>query len=345
MNSVRLAIVGAGVIGKRHIAAIQRSAEHVELVGVADPEAAGREVAQGAGVPFFIDAESLMKSLKPDGVIIATPTEHHLQPTLTALQAGADVLVEKPIMPTLAQAETVIAVSADTGKQILVGHHRRYYTQVQKARELVQGGALGQLITVSGQWNMRKNQSYFDPEWRHRWQAGPVVTNLIHDMDALRYICGDVLSISAETSNESLGFDKEDAAGLVMRFKSGALGTFVVSDQASSPWSWEYATGETASFPRTGQNAVYFNGSKAALEFPNLVLWHHGNEPADWHHVFQRQEMAYDLDDAFLSQIDHFCAVIRGELPPRISARDATNTLKATLAVFESASNGKRVLL
>lgn len=345
MSVVRLAIVGAGVIGKRHLAAIQRSAGRVELVGVADSAVTGKDVANDAGVPFFKDAESLMESLKPDGVIVATPTEHHLQPTLTALQGGAHVLVEKPIMPTLKQAAIVIAASADTGRQVLVGHHRRYYTQVHKARELVQDGTLGQLITVSGQWNMRKNESYYDPDWRHKWQAGPVVTNLIHDMDALRYICGDVVSISAETSNASLGFEKEDAAGLVMRFKSGALGTFVLSDQATSPWSWEYATGETAFFPKTGQNAVYFNGSKGALEFPNLVLWHHGNEPADWNHALRRQEIPCDLDDAFLSQIDHFCAVIRGEQLPRITARDATDTLKATLAVFESATTGKRIML
>ncbi len=345
MSSVRLALVGAGVIGRRHLGAIQRSSAGVELVGVADPVPAAESVASEAGVPFFSDTESLMSALKPDGVIVATPTEHHLQPTLTALDAGAHVLVEKPIMPTLEQAQTVIAASNSTGRQVLVGHHRRYYSQVHKAHELVQGGVLGQLITVSGQWNMRKNAAYYEPQWRHKWQAGPIVTNLIHDMDALRYICGDVASISGETSNDSLGFEKEDAAALIIRFKSGALGTFILSDQATSPWSWEYATGETEFFPKTGQNAMYFSGSKAALEFPNLALWHHGDNTADWNHPLQRQEMPMRLDDAFMLQVDHFCAVIRGELPPRVSAQDATDTLKATLAVFESANSGQRVKL
>jgi predicted dehydrogenase len=345
MSTTRLAIIGAGVIGKRHLATIQRSGADVQLVAVVDATTAAEQVAVAAGVPFFQNTESMLDSIRPDGVVVATPTEHHLEPTIVALEAGAHVLVEKPIVPTLEEAAKIIAVSEQTGKHVLVGHHRRYYAQVHKARELVQGGSLGQLITVSGQWNMRKNDAYYDPTWRRRWQAGPVVTNLIHDMDALRYICGEVSSVSAETSNLVLQYEKEDAAAMVIRFKSGALGTFIVSDQANSPWSWEYATGETDFFPKTGQNSVFFSGSKAALEFPNIVLWHHGAGVADWNHPLQRQEMTDSLDDAFLSQINHFCAVIRGELAPRITAEDATATLKATLAVFESANTGRRVLL
>lgn len=345
MSSVRLAVIGAGVIGRRHIAAIQRSNASVELVAIADPVASAESLATDAGVPFFSDAASLLSAVQPDGVVVATPTEHHLEPVLTALAAGAHVLVEKPITPTLAQAQAIIKAVAEYSRQVLVGHHRRYYAQVHKARELVQQGALGQLITVNGQWNMRKHETYYDPEWRHKWEAGPVVTNLIHDMDAIRYICGDIASISGEISNDTMGFEKEDAAALTMRFKSGALGTFILSDRATSPWSWEYATGETSFFPKTGQNAMYFAGSKGALEFPNLVLWHHGEETADWNHPLQRQEIALPLDDAFMLQIDHFCAVIRGQLPPRISAQDAADTLRATLAVFESASRGERVVL
>jgi len=345
MSSLRLAIVGLGVIGQRHLGAIQRSHANVELVGIVDPNSAAASIARDAGVSFFPNTKTLMDELHPDGVVVATPTEHHLEPTITALEGGAHVLVEKPITPTVTQAEELIQVSKRTSRQVLVGHHRRYYPQVHKAHELVKEGALGQLISVSGQWNMRKNASYYDPDWRRKWEAGPIVTNLIHDMDTLRYICGDIASISGEISHEALGFEKEDAAALIIRFKSGALGAFVLSDQATSPWSWEYATGETSFFPKTGENAVYFSGTKGALEFPNLALWNHGEQTADWNHPIQKQDMPMALEDAFLLQVDHFAEVIRGELPPRVSAQDATNTLKATLAVFESASMGQRIQL
>ncbi len=345
MTTLKLGLIGAGVIGSRHLGAMSRSTAGVELIGIADPVAAATSVADQWGVPFYTDASAMLADLPLDGVIVATPTEHHLQPTLNALRAGVHVLVEKPITPTTEEAEQIIGLSAETGVHVLVGHHRRYYEQLNRARELISGGELGTLLTVSGQWNMRKHESYYEPLWRHKWQAGPVLTNLIHDMDTLRFLCGDVETITAETSHASRGLEKEDVAALILRFKSGALGTFILSDQASSPWSWEYATGETSFFPKTGQNAMRFMGSEASLEFPNLVLWHHNNLTADWNHALHRQEIPLALADAFKAQIDHFCDVIRGDQPPLISAHDATDTLRSTLAVLESAKKSHRVFV
>jgi predicted dehydrogenase len=139
--------------------------------------------------------------------------------------------------------------------------------------------------------------------------------------------------------------EKEDAAAMVMRFQSGALGTFVLSDQTASPWAWEFATGETPAFPRSGQNAVRFMGTKASLDFPNLMLWHHGDDTPDWNHVMKGEEIPLDLGNAYARQIAHFCAVISGREEPRITAGDATETLRVTLAVFDAARSGTRVML
>ena len=336
MAAVRLAIIGGGSIGQRHADAISKDAS-AQLVAVADPAPGGKTLAQDLSVPHYQTAEDLFANEKIDGVIVSTPTQFHFAPTMTALDAGAHVLVEKPIMATLDQAEQVVAKSAERDLAVLVGHHRRYYPQVHKAREIVQSGKLGKLIAVNGQWNLRKNTDYYDQDWRRKWQAGPVLTNFIHDMDCLRYICGEVESLSGEISHEAMNVEKEDAAAMVMRFKSGAIGTFIISDQTASPWAWEFGTGETPAYPKSGQNSVRFMGTDAALDFPNLVLWHHNSSVPDWKHAIERQDMACELTDAFTSQIAHFCAVIRGQEEPRITARDATDTLRATLAIFEAA--------
>jgi len=86
-------------------------------------------------------------------------------------------------------------------------------------------------------------------------------------------------------------------------------------------------------------------GTTAALDFPNLVLWHHGDETPDWHHAIRHDDIAHQLGNAFTSQISHFCAVISGHEDPLVTARDATETLKVTLAVFEAARTGNRILL
>jgi predicted dehydrogenase len=142
-----------------------------------------------------------------------------------------------------------------------------------------------------------------------------------------------------------MGFEKEDAAAMVMRFRNGALATFLLSDRTASPWTWEFATGETPTLPKSGQNAVRFMGTTAALEFPNLVLWHYGDESPDWNHAMKRDDISQTLGDAFTRQIAHFCAVISGREDPVVTARDATESLKVTLAVFEAARTGRRILL
>lgn len=343
MEKVRLGLVGAGSIAGRHLSAIE-AVDAVELVAVADPALAARDVAARLGVPWFEQAGAMLAEAHCDGVIICTPTEHHVAPTLAALDAGAHVLVEKPVCATVAEAREVTARSAATGLPVLVGHQRRYYPQVEQARAMVQGGALGPLVAVSGIWGLRKPDDYYAPDWRKRWQAGPVLTNLIHDMDCLRYICGEVVSVSAEVSNGVNGWEKEDAAALVMRFGNGALGTFVLSDQVTSPWSWEMALGENLSIPASGENALRFMGRDASLEFPNLLLWKNDGQPRDWTRPVLREPISLEAADPYIAQMRHFAAVIRGEETPRIDAADAARSLAATVAVLESARTGARVV-
>jgi predicted dehydrogenase len=341
---IRLAIVGGGFIGRRHAGAIAE-VPAAELVAVADPAIAGKALADELGVPHHGDLRSMFANERLDGVIVSTPTEHHCQPTLAALEAGCHVLVEKPITATLEEAQQIVEKAAEGDRQVLVGHHRRYYSLVREAREIVQSGRLGRLVAVTGQWNLRKHDDYYSPDWRKTREAGPVLTNLIHEIDTIRYICGEVESLSADISQDVMGFEKEDAAAMVLRFRNGALATFLLSDRTPSPWAWEFATGETPDFPKSGQNTVRFMGTAAALDFPNLVLWRHGDETPDWNHTIKQNRISHDLGDAFISQVAHFCGVISGHEDPVTTARDATESLKVTLAVFESARTGKRVLL
>ena len=107
MRPARLAIVGGGVIGRRHAGAITE-VPAAELVAIADPAEPGRALADELGIPHHGDVRSLFADEHLDGVIVSTPTEHHCQPTLAALEAGCHVLVEKPIMATVEEAQQVV---------------------------------------------------------------------------------------------------------------------------------------------------------------------------------------------------------------------------------------------
>jgi predicted dehydrogenase len=215
---------------------------------------------------------------------------------------------------------------------------------------MIADGALGQLIGMTGQWNAKKDTPYYEPDWRKDAKAGPVLTNLIHEMDLLRYICGDIVSVSAEVTNHNQNFDKEDAVAISLRFANQAVGTFLLSDRTPSPWTWEFGIGESDRFPKSGQNSIQFLGAEAALEFPNLVLWRHDisagdQNGGDWGDVISDTPIATDFIDAYQAQCTHLCAVVRGEEQPRITASDATKSLMATLAVMESARSGQRVTM
>jgi len=343
-STVKIAVVGAGVIGRRHVEAIA-NAEGTELAAIVDVDREAQTLAEESGVPWFESVATMCDQLTADGVVVSTPTIHHLEPALAALDAGCHVFVEKPITATMEEAQMLVQRSADTGCHVLVGHQRRYYTLVEKTRQLIADGELGGLVAVNGQWTVRKVAAYYDPGWRKERAAGPILTNLIHEIDYLRYMCGDIASISAEVSNGVMGYEKEDVAAVVMRFKSGALGTFLLSDQAASPWAWELATGENPLFPPTGENCIRFMGTKGSLDFPNLTLWHHGGEVTSWDHLIESEALKQPFEDAYLLQCQHFKAVICGTEQPRIDAADGARTLEATLAVLDAAASGERVML
>jgi len=237
VTPARLAVIGAGMIGRKHLEKVAAEPA-AKLVAIADPAPAAADLAAQYGVPLFADAARMLAETRPDGVVVATPTEMHLQPALAALEAGAHLLVEKPIAATGAEAAKIVAKARETGLKVLVGQHRRHYPVLQRAKEIVEGGEIGALVALHGHWTLLKDGGgYWDPDWHKRRGAGPVLTNLIHEFDALRFICGEIASIQAEMSTCVRGWDKEDAAAVTMTFARGAIGTFLLSDATPSPWA------------------------------------------------------------------------------------------------------------
>ena len=130
-----------------------------------------------------------------------------------------------------------------------------------------------------------------------------------------------------------------------MKFVNSAVGTFLLSDRTPTPWTWEMALGESVRFPKTGQNAIRFLGTKRALEFPNLTLWSHADSDGDWNDEITAEKIKTPFVDAYIAQCRHLCAIVRGTETPIIDARNGSKSLAATLAVASSADSGRRVIL
>jgi len=345
VTPLRIAVIGAGVMGRQH-ARYLRADPDCRLAAVVDPDPAAAELAREHGAVHYLKPDELLARGEPiDGAIVATPTALHEAVGLQCVAAGVPALIEKPICASLEAAERLNRTAEERGVPLLVGHHRRYNPAVAETARLLAAGTLGRLVAVSGIWCMRKPDAYFLPAWRRAPGGGPVLINLIHEIDLLRCLAGDIVAVAGCTSSAVRGFATEDSAALTLNFAGGAVGAMVLSDAAVSPWSWEQASGENpVRFVENEQNPYRFLGTEAALEFPRLTLWRHDG-PASWSRPIAASAVAVPRADVFTLQIAHFARVIRGWEQPRISGREGQRTLAATLALFDASRTGRTVRL
>jgi len=332
MSNVRLIIVGLGLVGRRHAISIHH-VDNVELAGIVDTSEEAKRYAQEHGLPVFDDIEKALDAISPDGVILSTPTPLHVQQASISVAWGIPVLVEKPLAVTADEAEALVKQAEEISVPLLVGHHRRYNPIIEKAWQLIQDGAIGDVRAVQAQCWFYKPDHYFEvAPWRTRKGAGPVSVNLVHDVDLMRYLCGEVSSVSAQMSPSSRGFENEEVAAAVLGFQNGAIGTITVSDGIVSPWSWELTSGEYPIYPVTSQSCYQLGGSNGSLSVPDLTLWNqHGQQ--DWWEPISGTSMPRTSSDPLINQIAHFKAVIREKIPPLVSGHEGLKTLRVLEAI------------
>jgi predicted dehydrogenase len=340
---LQVALIGAGLIGRAHLTRIEASPD-CELAAICDPAESAQALAAERGARWFPSQREMLALIKPDGAIIATPNALHVQGAVDCLDAGVPALVEKPLAESVAAAQRLVDAQARTGIAVLAGHHRRHNPIVKEARRIVQGGEIGRLVAVNALFLIKKPDDYFDVAWRREPGGGPVLINLIHDIDNLRFICGEIESVQAMTSNAARGFPVEDTAALIFRFANGALGTATVSDITPSPWSWELSSGENKAYPQRDGPCYLIAGSEGSLALPKLEHWHY-EARAGWREPLSRDDRSVEVVEPLAEQLRHFCAVIRGAEQPLTSAADAARTLAVVEAIAEAAKTGGTMAL
>jgi predicted dehydrogenase len=294
------------------------------------------------GVPYFADHRQMLEQVQPEAVIVANPNNLHVSTALDCLSRGVPVLLEKPVGVHMDEVRELVAASKATGVPVLVGHHRRHNPLIVRAHELVRSGALGRLTTVTALWQLQKPDSYFEIPWRREPGAGMLLTNLIHDLDLLRHLCGEVRQVQAITSNAVRGFANEDCAAVLLQFDSGALGSLTGSDAVAAPWSWELDSGENPIYPQQSDQPCYLlAGTGGALSIPQLKRWQYAEAGAGWHQPLLAVQESFTADEALRLQLQHFVRVARGEVVPLVSVADAARTLALIEAIREAAETGR----
>ena len=345
MEPLALAVMGAGLIGRQHIDRIEKAAE-CRLAAIVDPATDAPQTAKQQGVTHYSNIADALANEVFDGVIIATPNALHIEHAEQCLARNLPILIEKPIAHESAAAKSLLTAERDHGHKILVGHHRVHSPIMETAREIVSSGVLGSITTVMGSAQFYKPAAYFDEAlWRTKRGGGPILINLIHEIGNLRTLVGEISSVQAMASSAARNFEVEDTVAITLRFDSGALGTFMLSDSAVSSASWEHTARENPAYPHDpNQDCYQISGTKGSLAVPTMrVKSFTDNQEVSWWSPMDEQKINYEAADPLVRQLNHFCDIIRGTAKSKVSAFDGLQNLLVTEAIAKSISAGRAI--
>ena len=347
MDKARIGLVGLGLMGTAHAETLKKI-DLCDLVAASDADGGRQKIAAELGIHFYKSHLEMIRKENLHGVVIAAPNHLHTPIGIDCARKGLHLFVEKPIAQSVADANRLIEAVAEYQVQMLVGHQRRFSSLVEKAREIVTGGGLGRLIGVTVTWALLKPESYYAGplSWRKEKGGGPILINLIHEIDNLRHICGEIDEVYAQVGNKVRNFPVEDTAAISLRFKNGALGTIFLTDCTPSLTSWEGTTGENPFLYSDFGNCYEFFGTEGSLLFPQMKRRYY-SDPSKTGWSFPITEQGYKIsrEDPYVKELTHFCLIVLGKEIPRISGEDARRTLEATLAILEAGQTGQPIRL
>ena len=217
-DTFRLAVIGAGRMGRVHIAALGRSRE-VDVTAVVEPVAATREELARGGLRTFTTAADLLTDGEIDGVLIAAPTDQHVELVEMLAGAGVPMLCEKPVGTRAADAVAAAAAVERAGIPFQVGYWRRFVPELRALHERIADGKLGEILQITClQWDAEPPSAQF------RAHSGGIAVDMaVHEFDQARWLTGqEVSSVAALPGGEDLSGDP-DVAAIVARLDGGTL--------------------------------------------------------------------------------------------------------------------------
>ncbi|WP_207711604.1 Gfo/Idh/MocA family protein [Sulfobacillus harzensis] len=320
---MKVLMVGAGTMGRVHAQAWAEIDEG-ELVGVVDPDpACGASLARSASVPAFASLEEALGVMAVDVVDVCVPTYLHRATVEQALTAGCHVICEKPMALNLDEAQSMIDAATRARRQLLIAHVVRFFPQYALARQRVKNGAIGEVGTArtfrGGAYPVGWQDWYGDPN-----KSGTLATDLlIHDIDFLRWTFGEVQRVYAKSLNV-----KGDHVLVSLRFANGLI--------AQCEGSWAYPAGFSYAFELAGREGLIAFDSRQSRA---IEVWE-STAPLAPRVAIPESPL---VQSPYVAELEHFLAVIRDGVEPRVTAEDAFRALELSMMVRRSWETGQPV--
>jgi predicted dehydrogenase len=327
---LNLAFLGCGWISNAHLRGIESLDGKVRVTAAIDIDGSNAErIAESTGATVFSSLTYAIEAGGFDAVDIMLPHHLHESAAIECFKAGKDVLLEKPMAPTLDACERIMAAAKESGVVFMVGENAEYWPEVVKANELIADGAIGELVTVHGSssGDMAEGWAHVDDVWRFdaaRTGGGIVIDGGSHWLRPIRMWMGEIVEVAGALGHPIERMEGETVSRVLLRFESGRVGglDMMMLDAVFAP---HYV------FRITGMEGEIVIGEKPA----SIHLYNKANPEG------QRVLDPCGYDSSFAPEIDDFAgAVLKGKAL-KADAERSLGELRAALAIYRSAKSGK----
>ena len=319
---VKVALIGAGGWGLQHarIFSTRTDVDFCAIVGQTEEKTRAR--AKAFGVRYYLDIDQMLEKEQPDLVSLCLPNQGHFQTTLHVIEAGFPLLVEKPLVFDLREADTLLNEAAKRSLFFAINFNHRYAHPVQLAQQAIETGRLGELNFATWRFGGEGSSDHLHAN---------LIETQCHGFDMLEFLCGPVDSIMAQMTNKTGGGYR--TLVLALHFANDAVGSLVGSYDTS------YA------YPDT--HRVEVNGSQGRIVIEDTVrryTFHAvGNETGEVWQAGYFNDLDREFHRTFDRHMDRlFEAFKQGKEPP-VHAMAGRRALLLAQTAIQSFETGKRV--
>jgi len=331
---MKFLIAGLGSIGRRHFRNLVALGEK-DIVLLRSHRATLPDD-ELIGYAVETEIQAALERHKPQAVIVANPTSLHLDVAIPAAEAGCAILLEKPVSASLEGLDVLQQTAKQRGSKILVGFQFRYHPTLNKAKELIESGALGNVLTVHAHWGEYLPQWHPWEDYRQSYAAradlgGGVIRTLTHPLDYLRYLIGEVEEIHAFCGHLSpLEIDVEDIAEIGFKFACGAIGGLHLNYVQRPPVHRLEIVGTNGTLRWDNADGIlhYYKMSAPFGSYSD-------EPPAPVIETFAPPE-GFERNHLFMAQMRHFLDVAAGKSEPICTLADGIRALELALQARQS---------
>lgn len=352
---IRAALVGCGKVGGIHARALA-GLPNCDLVAVCDDQPARASAfAERFGGRPHAEVSAMLEAEAPEAVFVCTPHPLHARPAVLAAQAGAHVLVEKPLAATLDDCDRMLEAARRAGVTLGVVSQRRWFGPAARVKAAIDAGKIGRPVLAVFQMYSWRDLAYYQSDpWRGRWKTeggGVLVNQSPHMLDLLRWFMGDVDEVSGAWANLAHpGVEVDDTAVATLRFRSGGLGAIVTSlCQKPGLFTKVHVHGSNGASigVETDRGATFVAGVSSIAEPPLTDIWTVPGEEGlleEFQAADRAHFAAIDATTHYHAlQIAEFLDDVGAGRPHAVSGEDGRAVVELFTAIYQSSRDRQAV--